>query len=169
MDEERYISYIESFLIPKEKVELIVKQTRWWPAVPFNSIFKPIITFITNERVLILSRHDLGLKRNVTIIPLAHVRAIRLQKGLILCSVVIGYMAEIMEEKPGSLDGLTYSSAKAFVEHMSIKLSEEAESVRSRRKPIFKEEEGKKCETCGEINDPAYDYCYHCGARLYSH
>ena len=108
---DRYMDLISSNLDEGEHVDLVVKQTRLWPGVPLNSIFKPVIVFLTNERIIIVSRHNLGLYRNVTIVPLNAIITIRLERGLLLSSIVMGQLGATSGEI-NIIDGFTHADAR---------------------------------------------------------
>ncbi|MDE1804469.1 MAG: zinc-ribbon domain-containing protein [Candidatus Micrarchaeota archaeon] len=177
-EELPYAHYIRDFLMPGEKIDLIVRQTRWWPGVSPNSIFKPHIIFITNERILIVSRHWLGLLRNVTIIPIGAIRAIRLEKGLILCSIIVSYLgesAEMSAGRPKTLAGFRYKDGKTVIEHLNIKLSEIAKHIEpvldiQKTRPPPSEGLDRRnevmCPSCGRRSSKDNEYCPHCGTRL---
>ncbi|MDE1856163.1 MAG: hypothetical protein KGH49_02935 [Candidatus Micrarchaeota archaeon] len=160
---DRYTDMVHDTLGPGEKITLIVKQSRWWPGVPINSIFKPVIVFLTNERLIIVSRHWLGLLRNVTIVPLTAVRTTRLEKGLILASVVLGQLGPTPGSE-NSVDGMTYHDASLLLRHLTREVH-----TMNRPMPIREPLELKadRCYNCGTPIIAGEKYCYHCGARLY--
>lgn len=161
----RYVDLVKSNLEPEEKIQLIVQQSRLWPGVPLNSIFKPVIVLLTNERLIIVSRHWLGLLRNITIVPLTAIRTTRLEKGLILASVVVGQLGAASTASR-DLDGFDYRDASALLRHIT-------KSVHSINKAAPKKHaiEGipqiERCYNCGEPLVEGAQYCYHCGVRLF--
>jgi len=165
---ERYLQMIKDNLEPQEKIELMSRQSRWWPAVPFNSIFAPVLVFITNERLIIVSRHWLGLKRNTTIIPLTSLRTTRLEKGLILASVIMGQVGSTHTSEVHQIYGFHFNDARAILVHLTKTvqhLNRAAGAARPLPPSTYSKED--KCYNCGTPIIKGEKYCYHCGVRLF--
>ncbi|MDE1850854.1 MAG: PH domain-containing protein [Candidatus Micrarchaeota archaeon] len=161
----RYVELVRSNLEPEEKIELIVQQSRLWPGVPLNSIFKPVIVFLTNERLIIVSRHWLGLLRNITIVPLTAIRTTRLEKGLILASIVVGQLGAAATASR-DLDGFNYQDASALLRHITKSVHNIIKTAPKKR-AIVGVPQIDRCYNCGEPLVEGSQYCYHCGVRLF--
>lgn len=169
---DRYIELVTEMLEREETIELIVKQSRLWPGVPFNSLFQPLLIFVTNERLIIISRHNLGLKRNMTIVPLTTIRSIRLEKGLFLSSVVTAQLGSGMTDDPASprsMDGLSHHDARILMRHLTKQIREMTKGAIPHPK-IESLDQGVKepayCPTCGLPVVPNAKFCQNCAERL---
>ncbi|MDE1827698.1 MAG: PH domain-containing protein [Candidatus Micrarchaeota archaeon] len=171
----KYISLIKNLLQPDEEVELVIVQTRYWPLVSANSIFKPKVIYATNRRVIILARHQLGLVRSYSIFPYRIILAIKPSKGIFLSSIVIGHQGtipadEIEKNEPKNVSGLRHEDAMRLEHFINAKI------VSLPRNPLTTDEQnqsetlkhnkGLKCLNCGTMNEMTSDYCSHCGTRL---
>ncbi|MDE1870174.1 MAG: PH domain-containing protein [Candidatus Micrarchaeota archaeon] len=163
----RYMELISSNLDEGEHVDLVVKQSRLWPGVPLNSVFKPVLVFLTNERVIIVSRHNLGLYRNVTIVPLSAIITIRLERGLLLSSIVMGQLGATSGEI-NIISGFTHSDARFLLNHLNKQIHRLTHvSLLPTKKNSSGLSPGERCYNCGEPILKGAKYCYHCGVRLF--
>jgi len=169
MQDPNYIDrykLVRATLEPGERIELIVEQSRLWPGVPLNSVFKPVVVFLTNERLIIVSRHALGLLRNVTIIPLPAIRTTRLEKGLILASIVLGQFGAASSQSGKDLDGFNYNDATALL-HRITKEVHDLNKVSPKKHQLEGMPTVERCYNCGEPLVEGAKYCYHCGVRMF--
>lgn len=171
VQKSKYLDAVSRLLEPEEEIELIIKQSRLWPGVPLNSVFLPVVVLVTNERIIILSRHNLGLKRNITIVPLTSLRSIRLEKGLLLSSVITAQMGSGMTDDPSaprSIDGLTHKDARILMHHLAKQLREITKGAipRLNQKELQKAGTISFCPTCGIPVISGSKFCHNCGERL---
>lgn len=171
----KYISLINDLLQPDEQVELVIVQTRYWPMVPANSIFKPKIIYATNRRVIIIARHQLGLVRSYSIFPYKIILTVKPTKGIFLSSIVIGHQGsipsdEIEKNEPKAVSGLRREDAMRLEHFINAKIVALPHSSLSQEQQdqsdMLKHNKGIRCLNCGTMNEMTSDYCSHCGTRL---
>ncbi|MDE1850851.1 MAG: PH domain-containing protein [Candidatus Micrarchaeota archaeon] len=171
----RYIPLIKDLLQPDEEVELVITQTRYWPMVSANSIFKPKIIFATNRRVIIIARHQLGLVRSYSIFPYKIIIAVKPTRGIFLSSIAIGHQGsmpsdDIEKNEPKNVSGLRHEDAmrlEHFINAKIVSLPRNPLSAEEQaQSDMLKHSKGLKCLNCGTMNETASDYCSHCGTRL---
>lgn len=166
LQKNHYLGLVSASLDEGEKIEIIVKQTRLWPGVPLNSVFKPMLIFLTNERIIIVSRHNLGIYRNVTIVPLSAIITIRLERGLLLSSIVMGQLGATSGEQK-VIDGLSHSDARSLLNHLNQQIHRLNHSSPIINKKPAGMHPGERCYNCGTPIIKGEKYCYHCGVRLF--
>ena len=147
------VGKVAHLLWPHEGAELTVKQKRVGPGgAPIN----PTSVICTNERIIIINRSALGLRKDYEIITYAKVVHVRLERGIFSSSVILrlfggdtgrGFLTTEREE--GEVNGLRFRDAKM------VRSTEKGE------KGIY-----QYCPRCGARNPKGAESCANCGIPL---
>lgn len=171
----RYIKLIKHILLGDERVEFIARQSRIWPGVPFNSIAKPKVIFVTNKRLIIVSRPLFGIMHGYNTFPWGLITRITLEHGILFYTIVIAHMGSatpsaLVEGERRELTGIWARDALALQRAVETKLEalEKTPAVQPKRRNGVKDRKGAtiSCLNCNTPNEVTFNYCYKCGAKL---
>ncbi|VVB76708.1 Bacterial PH domain protein [uncultured archaeon] len=160
----------KELLWPDEKVEMTTRQLR----AAGGSLLYPTTIVVTDKRLLILSKSDMGLKEDSQVIFYKDITGIRIEKGIMSSTIFIrlsgfekdtGSVENGKEE--GEIAGVPNEDAKLIVDFVNRKLMEVPGNVEQPREAgEAGRGEYKYCQRCGTKNVGDARFCSKCGAPL---
>lgn len=159
---------VKDILMPQEVVKFTATQRRVGPG---GSITTPTSVICTSDRIIIVNRANLGIRKDYESIYYKQITSVRYESGIINASVFIrvqgydrdkGLLKNGREE--GEIDGLRKDEAKEMADYINSVLGEvnrvpDAPQPESSGGYIF-------CQQCGAQNNVGAKFCSACGAKL---
>jgi hypothetical protein len=164
---------VKDILMPEEAVKFTATQRRVGPG---GSITTPTTVICTNQRIIIVNRASLGIRKDYESIYYRQITSVRYESGIINASVFIrvqgydrdkGLLKSGREE--GEIDGLRKEEAKEMADYINNVLGG-IEGV-SQQTPIDQSQGSPTggyiyCQQCGAQNSIDAKFCSKCGAKL---
>lgn len=165
--DEREVDEVRKFLWPDETVELTIKQRKLRPG---GSLITPTSFVATNKRLIIVNRTRLGIRKDFEVIPYRYITAVKLQHGIMSCSVLIRVSSVESGDTGGqaeAIGGIRPREADTLVHYLNKKIMESHHApADERQKAPAKEvqQSSKFCTECGARNHVLAKFCAACGA-----
>ena len=171
---EEEAALVNDTLMPNETVKFTATQRRVGPG---GSITTPTTVVCTNDRIIIVNRANLGIRKDYESVYYRQITSVRYESGIINASVFVrvqgydrdkGLLKNGREE--GEIDGLRKEEAKEMADYINSVLSRiEGTDGDTQASPsggsggayIY-------CQSCGARNDASAKFCSACGAKLKS-
>jgi hypothetical protein len=140
---------------------------------PGGSVTVPTSVVVTDNRVIIINRATLGLRKDYEVIPYSKIASVRLEKGIISSSVFVrvqgydhdtGLLKNGREE--GEIDGLHGNDAKDLAEFLNTKINQAIEPKQPGTQLDSNVGGYTFCPKCGTKNLGSSKFCTSCGAKL---
>ena len=165
--DEREVEDVRKFLWPDERVELTIRQRKLRPG---GSLITPTSFVATNKRLIIINRTRMGMRKDFEVIPYRYITAVKLQHGMMSCSVLIRVSSVESGDAGGqaeAIGGIRPREAETLVHYLNKKIMESHHSPAEEKQkgPAREAQQSSKfCIECGARNPVLAKFCAACGA-----
>ncbi|MDE1804166.1 MAG: zinc ribbon domain-containing protein [Candidatus Micrarchaeota archaeon] len=166
-EEHGEFSDIRELLAPNERIEAQATQRRWGPG---GDLTTPITLIATDQKLIIINRTRLGMRKDYEIVQYANVVGTKMIHGFISSSIIIrirGYKITTKNNKD-EIDGFVSGEAKSLVDYVNRRIGStpgaaqaaQAAASAPQTNGTGQDNGGIKISPRGDI-----EYCPSCGAR----
>lgn len=166
---QKDVALVKEMLLPGEKVGCTVRQRKYAPG---GSLITPTSLIATNERIIIINRENLGIRKDYEIIAYDKVTSVRVEHGVINSTIFVriaGYDTDKgllagTNKQEGEIAGLKHKDAQDLIEYLNARVAE-ANGITAAEKT----QQGgaaRFCSKCGTPVSLGAKFCSKCGAKL---
>ncbi len=169
---QKDVALVKDMLLPGETVGVTVRQRKYAPG---GSLITPTSLIATSNRIIIINRESLGIRKDFEVIAYDKITSVRLEHGVISSTVFVriegydtdrGLLAGTGKQE-GEISGLKNKDARELLDYLNARISE-AGAAGSAARQVSGGASGNYvfCSKCGAKLDASAKFCSKCGAKI---
>ncbi len=167
---QKDVALVKDLLLPGETVDITVRQRKYAPG---GSLITPTSLIGTSERIIIINRETLGIRKDYEVIAYDKIKELRMEHGVISSTIFVrveGYDADKgllagTGKQEGSITGLKNKEAKELMDYLNKKVAG-ANGLRAAVGASGAPGSSVFCPKCGAKLPADAKFCEKCGAKL---
>lgn len=165
---QKDVELVKGMLLPGESVGVTVRQRKYAPG---GALITPTSLIATSNRIIIINREDLGIRKDYEVIAYDKITSVRLEHGVISSTIFVriaGYDTDKgllagTDKQEGEISGLKHKDAKDLIDYLNKKIAE-ANGLTAAESQV--PSTAKFCSKCGARLNAGAKFCSSCGAKL---